>query len=244
MAVGRQGKPAKWPKRLPLTRKMRRTFRLPWAQELYRHRKTQGKRPLAVVEGPMGDPFRRSGFAGIMSHPNLLRKGIRMRFRVRSLWVGFLLLASCSTAQVSYDQDANFTAYKTFAQAPAPRSAPNLVGYSSIVGNQIQDEIAAQLKAKGFRAADPANADLMVVTSISGQQRADVVSDAYTLYGDAYTVRYVEGTLIIDIFDHAKKRLLFHGWDQKQIFSSNAQAKEATQAVQEILKKFPPKPKG
>jgi transposase len=57
IAVGREGKPAKWPKRSPLTRKMHRTLRLPWAQELYRHRKTQGERPFAVIKGPMG--FRR-----------------------------------------------------------------------------------------------------------------------------------------------------------------------------------------
>jgi transposase len=52
MAVGREGKPAKWPKG-SLTRKMHRTLRLPWAQALYRHRKTQGERPFAVIKGPM-----------------------------------------------------------------------------------------------------------------------------------------------------------------------------------------------
>jgi hypothetical protein len=57
IAVGREGKQAKWPKRSPLTQKMHRTLRLPWAQELYRHRKTQGERPFAVIKGPMG--FRR-----------------------------------------------------------------------------------------------------------------------------------------------------------------------------------------
>jgi hypothetical protein len=57
IAVGREGKPARWPKRSPRTRKMHRILRLPWAQALYRHRKTQGERPFAVIKGPMG--FRR-----------------------------------------------------------------------------------------------------------------------------------------------------------------------------------------
>lgn len=57
IAVGREGKRATWPKRSPLTQKMHRTLRLPWAQDLYRHRKTQGERPFAVIKGPMG--FRR-----------------------------------------------------------------------------------------------------------------------------------------------------------------------------------------
>ncbi len=57
IAVGREGKQGKWPKRSPLSQKMHRTLRLPWAQNLYRHRKTQGERPFAVIKGPMG--FRR-----------------------------------------------------------------------------------------------------------------------------------------------------------------------------------------
>ncbi len=169
-----------------------------------------------------------------------------MHSPVRALTL-VLLLAGCSTAQVSYDQSADFAGYKTFTQAPAPEAAANLVGYSSIVGGQIQEEIATQLQAKGFRAASPETADLVVVTAISGQQRADVVSDGgfgwYGGYGDAYTVRYVEGTLIIDIFDRAKKRLLFHGWDQKDIFSSSADSSLVLKSVQEILAKFPPQPK-
>ena len=52
IAVGREGKKPKWPKQ-PLSRKMHRTLRLPWAQALYAHRKTQGERPFAVIKGPM-----------------------------------------------------------------------------------------------------------------------------------------------------------------------------------------------
>lgn len=52
IAVGREGKKPKWPKK-PLSQKMHRTLRLPWARDLYRHRKTQGERPFAVIKGPM-----------------------------------------------------------------------------------------------------------------------------------------------------------------------------------------------
>lgn len=52
IAVGREGKKTKQPKK-PLSRKMHRTLRLPWARDLYRHRKTQGERPFAVIKGPM-----------------------------------------------------------------------------------------------------------------------------------------------------------------------------------------------
>jgi transposase len=52
IAVGREGKRGRWPGGR-LSRRMHRTLRLPWAQELYRHRKTQGERPFAVIKGPM-----------------------------------------------------------------------------------------------------------------------------------------------------------------------------------------------
>jgi transposase len=52
IAVGREGKKGKWP-RQPRSQKMHRTLRLPWARALYRHRKTQGERPFAVIKGPM-----------------------------------------------------------------------------------------------------------------------------------------------------------------------------------------------
>jgi hypothetical protein len=52
IAVGREGKKPKWPSG-HRTQKMHRILRLPWAQELYRHRKTQGERPFAVIKGPM-----------------------------------------------------------------------------------------------------------------------------------------------------------------------------------------------
>jgi hypothetical protein len=81
----------------------------------------------------------------------------------------------------------------------------NLVGYSSIVARQIQNEITNQLKAKGLSEASADKAQLMVVPHVSGQRRVDVRGD-YGYYGDTYAVRYVQGTLIIDIFDQAKKK--------------------------------------
>lgn len=52
VAVGREGKHAKWPKGRS-TQRMHRIMRLPWARELYRHRKTQGERPFAEIKQRM-----------------------------------------------------------------------------------------------------------------------------------------------------------------------------------------------
>ena len=53
VAVGREAKrPSKWPKGR-LTQRMHRILRLPWARELYGHRKTQGERPFAEINQRM-----------------------------------------------------------------------------------------------------------------------------------------------------------------------------------------------
>ena len=63
VAVGRETKkPTKWPKG-KWTRRMHRTLRLPWARELYGHRKTQGERPFAEIKATMG--FRRFALRGV-----------------------------------------------------------------------------------------------------------------------------------------------------------------------------------
>jgi transposase len=61
VAVGREGKRAKWPKG-SCTQRMHRMMRLPWARELYRHRKTQGERPFAEIKQRM--QFRRFSLRG------------------------------------------------------------------------------------------------------------------------------------------------------------------------------------
>jgi transposase len=62
VAVGREGKkPTKWPKQ-PLTQRMHRILRLPWAKKLYDHRKTQGERQFAEIKHVMG--FRRFSMRG------------------------------------------------------------------------------------------------------------------------------------------------------------------------------------
>ena len=62
VAVGREGsKPTRWPKGR-LTRRMHRLLRLPWARQLYDHRKTQGERPFAEIKQTMR--FRRFSLRG------------------------------------------------------------------------------------------------------------------------------------------------------------------------------------
>jgi transposase len=61
VAMGRERKRATWPKGR-CSQRMHRMLRLPWAQNLYRHRKTQGERPFAEIKQRMR--FRRFALRG------------------------------------------------------------------------------------------------------------------------------------------------------------------------------------
>ena len=62
VAAGREGKkPTSWPKGR-LTQRMHRILRLPWARQIYDHRKTQGERPFAEIKQTMR--FRRFSLRG------------------------------------------------------------------------------------------------------------------------------------------------------------------------------------
>lgn len=177
--------------------------------------------------------------------------------RISSSLGGHLLIActslvlGCAAAQfnakTTYDPSVNFASYRTFAQAPPPTSVPNMPGYSTITGNQIQQRIAFDLEQKGLTAASWDEADLQVSFSLGAQTRQQAYYGAWGWGwygpGPVPTTTYVAGSLVIDIADREKKMLIWHGYGTQDIFSES-QANEQTlfNAVDAILAKYPPTP--
>jgi len=79
IAVGRDGKGARWPRGTE-TQRMHRLLRLPWARSRYAKRKTQGERPFAEIKQAMG--FRRCqlrGRANVWGEWNLVAAACNLR---------------------------------------------------------------------------------------------------------------------------------------------------------------------
>jgi transposase len=79
IAVGREGKGARWPRGVE-TQRMHRLFRLPWARRRYAKRKTQGERPFAEIKQAMR--FRRCqlrGRAKVWGEWNLVAAACNLR---------------------------------------------------------------------------------------------------------------------------------------------------------------------
>ncbi len=163
------------------------------------------------------------------------------------LLISALFLGGCGIkASTNFMPGTNFASYRTFVQSPPPtQRVKSLPGYSEILGRQIQQMIATELQSKGLTPGGAEDADLLVAFSVSGQPRTDVVGGGggyrYGGWGGStFTQHYVVGRLVIDIFDNRQKKLLWHGWADKEIFGPPGDVKDVEKVVQAIMKKFPP----
>ena len=144
---------------------------------------------------------------------------------------------------ISYDDTVDFASYKTFAQTPPPSYADNMPGYSEITGRNIQDRISMVLQQKGLEPAGMDEADLQVSFTLGGQQRQE--AEYFTGWGwygpgEFQTENYIAGSLVIQMGDRVKKRLVWHGSGTEDIFSEAGNDELIMKAVDAVLAKYPP----
>lgn len=171
------------------------------------------------------------------------------KIQMKSLLCALLLVGCAGQIQTNttYDDSADFAAYRTFAQAPAPTYATDMPGYSEITGRNIQEQIAKNLQQKGLQPAGWDDADLQVSFTLGGQARQNTEYwGGWGWYGagEVETENYVQGSLVIDMADRAKKRLVWHGFGTENLFSEGASDETLARAVDAVLAKFPPATSG
>jgi Domain of unknown function (DUF4136) len=167
----------------------------------------------------------------------------------------FLLMTGTALAQkvtVDYDNDANFSNYKTYAfgqGTPAPET---------LTDQRIREAIEGQLAAKGLTRVE-SNPDLFVVYHCAVNKQTQLNTTSLGGWGwgpgwrrwggigggDAITrVQQIPvGNLIVDIGDTAGKRYIWRGTASKTL-SSNPEknAKTIDEEVRKMFEKFPPPP--
>jgi len=189
------------------------------------------------------------------SGPRISGKGLEMTARILKILLlafsvlGLLLAAGCEfSTSVDYDQNADFSSFKTYAWSE--QKHPEV---SELVHKRIVQAVEVELQAKGLSQAESAP-DLYV--TYHGDDNEVMVLDT-THYGyrygpgwywgggvGAYSTQvhtYKEGTLIIDIYKAAEKEMIWRGTVTGTI-SDNPQknAKTIHKGVKKIFKKFPP----
>jgi hypothetical protein len=173
-----------------------------------------------------------------------------------------LLLVAVSSViaqdvRYNYDNTSNFATYKTYKWVPIKDAAQ----VSDLVDKQIKTTLDAELAKKGLTKVDGDPADLYIgyQAGVSQEKQFTSYSSDWGYGGGWYgrgwygggmsttttgqtTTIYI-GQLAIDMYDVAKKQLIWRGLASKTIDQKakpEKQQKNLTKAVAKLLKNYPP----
>jgi len=179
--------------------------------------------------------------------------------RISGLGVVLLALSGCSTASyvVDWDTTRDFSGYRTFAwyelapprgQSAAPE-APN-----AIVADRIHRAVTGVFGQRGFQPAAAGEADLLVTYGIVLRPGVRVYQtgwgDPYwgccgwgwgPRWGHAWARTYVEGTLVVDVLDGSRRRLVWRGIAEGAFTSPNPSQERVAEVVTRLMQSFPPR---
>lgn len=187
--------------------------------------------------------------------------------RTLSLLMLFLLVigvgaVAAQDVRYNFDQGADFSKYKTYKWV----SIKNAAQIDDLTAKQITQTIDAELATKGLTKTDADNADLYIgyQTAIGTEQQLDVYNTGWgygpgwgpgwygygggmsTSTSTATTTTIYRGTLDLDMYDSAKKSLVWRGVATKTIDTKanpDKRQKNLTKAVAKLLKNYPPQKK-
>lgn len=180
-----------------------------------------------------------------------------------ALFVAVMFSACSPQINISYDYDksTDFSKYETYSFYGWAKGSDKVI--NSINQKRIENAVAGELEARGLRLV-PENGDLTVSLFIQFDEQQGV--NAYTNYYAAgpYGYRYgpgwgwgygyptttyheydyLVGTLVIDIFDHQAKDLVWQGV-ASQVVDDRPDAREhgINKVVKAVMKKYPVAPK-
>ena len=156
--------------------------------------------------------------------------------------IGLLILPAVASAQkvtVDADPSATFSAYRTYAWT-AGTPSPNPLGE-----DRIHASVDQQLAAKGFTMA--ANPDVYVATQVVTREQKELVASGFGGgwgfggYGTASVETYVQGTLVVDVYDAQTKKLV---WRAKATDTASDKPEKNTakinKALAKMFERYPP----
>jgi hypothetical protein len=177
---------------------------------------------------------------------------MRQRYWNRMAWLGpafILVLITCSVAngqevRSNYLPDTNFSKYRTYAWVTIQSDGQ----LNQIIDEEIKRSIDSQLAAKGLTKVDADRADLYVgyQTAVDQEREWNAWGTGRGFgggMGSATSSTINIGTLVVDIYDPAAKKLVWTGRATKALNpGSNPEKnlKNLDKAVAKLLKNFPP----
>lgn len=170
--------------------------------------------------------------------------------------VAALALGAAGLAQdVNYNfaKDADFSGFKTYKWVDI-KGGEQL---DQITANQLRSAIEEELATKGLKRTDSDNADLYIGYQVALNHEKEITSyntgwgygPGWGAWGapgisTAQTSTILIGTLALDMYDAANKKLVWRGTATKTIdpnVKPEKREKNIKKAVAKLLKNYPPK---
>jgi len=167
------------------------------------------------------------------------------------------LIVSCASiygVEHDYDKQVDFANLKTYDWMPIPEKAE----IDSLNAQRVKRAVNAELKEKGLIMTS-GNPDFLIAEHLGKKDKVQVTDWGYVYYpyrryrgryypapGGVAVNEYEEGSLILDFVDAKSKKMIWRGIAKAVVDRGDTPEKREkliNEAVQEILKNFPPKPK-
>jgi hypothetical protein len=168
-------------------------------------------------------------------------------------------IASAQDVRFNFDKAADFTKYKTFKLVDNKDSDK----LDDLTKKQVDDSLVAELTKKGLSRATGDAADLYVAyqASISTEKQVNTFDSGYAYgpgYGGGYyggyggwgggmststTETIYNGTLVVDMYDTATKKLVWRGAASKTLdvkAKPDKREKNLVKAFTKLFKNYPP----
>jgi hypothetical protein len=171
---------------------------------------------------------------------------MKTRVRIPLLLVAVWALAVAVLGidvKTDFDHHANFSQYKTYSWAKVDTPDP-------LWNDRVKEAVDRALTAKGWSQV-PSGGDVSVVAVGTTRQKPTLRSfyDGFGggwLWGGfgettTYVDNYTEGTLVVDLFDSASKKLIWRG-SATDVLSGKPEKdeKKVDKAVAKMFDHFPP----
>jgi hypothetical protein len=188
--------------------------------------------------------------------------------KLNSLWLlMILLLGACSgiTVKSDYDKEVDFTKYKTFEYYGWAKESDKIL--NRFDKERIEQAFGEEFRKRGLQYVE-GNGDMVVSLYIVVDQKTSTTAytNHYNMGGYTYGPRwgwyggyggmgmgtstttyseqdYLQGTLVVDVFNKSEKKLIWQGVGQKTVDENpNTREKNAAKVAAAIMKPFPIKP--
>lgn len=189
-------------------------------------------------------------------------RGLRTGLCAALVACSTLLGCAAPAAFSDWERGADLGPGKTFAVTQSAQLPEQLDQHQQALVALVNSAIERELTQKGYTKAPVESAQLVVnfyvlrrmVEEVSVKSRECYMSNrgelppgtnwdsAAIACEESLVSEYQEGTLIIDIYDAAKKELVWHGWKSRKSLPSDSPELPAVveQATVDILSNFPP----